>query len=78
VQEYEELPDGSALKLTVALWFTPKDRSIDESGIQPDIVVEEKKEVKSEKDEPESYVNRRDPLKDEFVQRALQFFRTGK
>ncbi|OGH67612.1 MAG: hypothetical protein A3C15_01315, partial [Candidatus Magasanikbacteria bacterium RIFCSPHIGHO2_02_FULL_50_9b] len=43
VQEYEELPDGSALKLTIALWYTPKDRSINEQGIQPDIVIEEKK-----------------------------------
>lgn len=36
VQEYDEYGDGSALKLTVALWFTPKDRSIDKDGIAPD------------------------------------------
>ena len=34
------LPDGSALKLTIAKWFTPKDRKIDETGITPDIVLE--------------------------------------
>lgn len=75
VQEYEELADGSAIKLTVALWYTPKDRSIDTSGIQPDIVIEPKKDVAGQQ---ESYVLKKDPLKDVFVQRALQFLKTGK
>lgn len=39
VQDYEELKDGSALKITVARWFTPKGRSIDEVGIEPDEVI---------------------------------------
>lgn len=39
VQDYRDLSDGSAIKLTIARWFTPLDRSIDESGITPDIVV---------------------------------------
>ena len=37
VQEFEVLPDGSALKLTVARWFTPYDRQIDKEGIVPDV-----------------------------------------
>ncbi|MBH41671.1 MAG: peptidase S41 [Candidatus Magasanikbacteria bacterium] len=41
VQSYEEFPDGSALKLTVAKWFTPENRGIDKEGIEPDIVLEE-------------------------------------
>ena len=41
VQEFEILPDGSALKLTVARWFTPYDRQIDKEGIVPDIELEE-------------------------------------
>lgn len=41
VQEFEILPDGSALKLTVAEWFTPKGRQINEKGIEPDQVIEE-------------------------------------
>ncbi len=41
VQNFEPLPDGSAVKLTVAKWFTPKERAIDKEGIQPDIVLEE-------------------------------------
>ncbi len=40
VQQLEELPDGSTLKLTVAKWYTPKNRSISEQGITPDILVE--------------------------------------
>lgn len=40
VQDFEELPDGSALKLTIAKWYTPNGRQIDEAGIAPDIVVD--------------------------------------
>lgn len=40
VQDFEALPDGSALKLTIAKWYTPKDRQIDQDGIGPDIVVD--------------------------------------
>jgi len=39
VQTVIELEDGSGLKLTIARYFTPKGRSIQESGIQPDVVV---------------------------------------
>jgi carboxyl-terminal processing protease len=40
VQEYiDSFPDGSALKLTVAEWLTPKGRSIDKKGITPDVAV---------------------------------------
>lgn len=41
VQDFEVLPDGSALKITIAKWFTPKDRGIDKEGIVPDVVMEE-------------------------------------
>ena len=40
VQKYEILPDGSSYRLTVALWFTPNERQIDELGIKPDREVE--------------------------------------
>ena len=39
VQELDELSDGSTLRMTVAKWYTPLDRSISEVGITPDIVV---------------------------------------
>jgi carboxyl-terminal processing protease len=40
VQKYEGLADGSSFRLTVARWFTPLERAIDEVGIMPDIEVE--------------------------------------
>lgn len=40
VQDVEPLPDGSALKLTIAKWLTPNNREIDGVGIQPDFIVD--------------------------------------
>lgn len=40
VQNYQELEDGSAIKITVAKWLTPNGNSISEIGIEPDEVVE--------------------------------------
>jgi len=40
VQTLVSLPDGSGLKLTVARYYTPKDRSIQAKGIAPDVVLE--------------------------------------
>ncbi len=37
VQTVETLRDGSGLKLTIARYYTPNDRSIQAKGIQPDI-----------------------------------------
>jgi carboxyl-terminal processing protease len=39
VQDYRELPDGSAVKVTTASWFTPLGRTINETGIEPDVEV---------------------------------------
>ncbi len=40
VQTLIPLPDGSGLKLTVAKYYTPNDRSIQAVGIKPDVVVQ--------------------------------------
>jgi carboxyl-terminal processing protease len=40
VQLQFDLSDGSQLRVTYANWFTPNDRSIQDKGITPDIVVE--------------------------------------
>jgi carboxyl-terminal processing protease len=37
VQDFETFSDGSALKLTVAEWYTPNGKNINQDGITPDI-----------------------------------------
>jgi carboxyl-terminal processing protease len=48
VQTVRELPDGSGVKITTALYYTPSGSSIHDVGIEPDEVV---KEVEVTKDE---------------------------
>jgi carboxyl-terminal processing protease len=40
VQLPHTLSDDSILRVTVARWYTPDDRTIDGSGLQPDVLVE--------------------------------------
>jgi carboxyl-terminal processing protease len=40
VQTLTNLEDGSAVKITVAKWLTPKGRSINDEGIKPDIEID--------------------------------------
>lgn len=49
VQTVIPLSDGSGLRLTTAKYFTPKGRTINETGIAPDIVVEPSKPPKPAK-----------------------------
>ncbi|PIZ95244.1 MAG: S41 family peptidase [Candidatus Magasanikbacteria bacterium CG_4_10_14_0_2_um_filter_33_14] len=54
VQEFELLPDGSALKITVAEWYTPKQRQINKVGLDPDVTIDtdmfvQKEDTKGEK-----------------------------
>ncbi len=71
VQTVIPLTDGSGLRLTTALYYTPKDRSIQATGIEPDIVVklEVKDEIKGhtairEKDLKHHLENKKDKKKD--------------
>ena len=51
VQEIEDLVDGSALRITVAKWLTPKGAAIDQEGLKPDIEVDlTDQDVASDKD----------------------------
>ncbi|MBU2542634.1 S41 family peptidase [Patescibacteria group bacterium] len=59
VQDFEILPDGSALKLTIARWYTPNGRQIDKEGIEPNVVLEKMFEINSE-DEVTGKVDYRD------------------
>jgi len=40
VQLPHTLDDGSIMRVTIARWYTPADRSIDGAGLEPDITVE--------------------------------------
>ncbi|MDD3850829.1 MAG: S41 family peptidase, partial [Firmicutes bacterium] len=40
VQTVQGMGDGSGIKMTIAQYYTPKGRSIQGEGIQPDYVVE--------------------------------------
>ncbi|QSQ23893.1 S41 family peptidase [Pyxidicoccus parkwayensis] len=50
VQTVIELEDGSGLKLTIARYYTPKGRSIQERGITPDYVVPDEPDGKVPRD----------------------------
>ena len=65
MQQMVDLDDGSAVKLTIARWLTPKARTIDKEGIKPDIEIERT---------VEDYNNDLDPQLD----RALSYFVEGK
>ena len=42
VQTLLPLPDGDGLKITIAKYYTPNDISIDGTGIEPDVKIEDK------------------------------------
>lgn len=48
VQEFIKLSDDSSLRVTVAKWYTPNGRSIEEEGIEPSIKVEQDRETEED------------------------------
>ncbi len=64
VQLPHTLSDESLLRVTIALWYTPSDRSIDATGLEPDIVVERTNEQIENEEDPQ-------------LDRALELLRTG-
>lgn len=69
VQTIIPLDDGSAIKLTMAKYFTPKGNYIHEVGISPDIELE----YQYLNEEDETY----DPMHDNQVQKALEVLGAG-
>jgi carboxyl-terminal processing protease len=59
VQDFRVLDDQSALKLTIAKWFTPNGRSIDDVGIEPDEIVTLTREDFDAKQDPQTEAARR-------------------
>lgn len=59
VQDLENLPQETSLRITVAHWLTPNGSEIDEKGLEPDILVELS---------DEDYDNDRDPQLDKAIE----------
>ncbi len=53
VQDYQTLRDGSGLKVTIAEWLTPANRSINKQGIAPDIEVDRTEAQIEENEDPQ-------------------------
>lgn len=51
VQSLEKLDEGGVLKVTIARWYTPDGRTIDEEGIAPDVEVSlSEEDIEAERD----------------------------
>lgn len=59
VQQIQNLPNGSEIKITIARWYRPNGQNIDKKGIKPD------HEIKMTDDD---YKQKRDPQKDAAVE----------
>ncbi len=53
VQELIDMPDGSALKVTIARWFTPNGVSISEGGLAPNITIKRTPQQRLDKIDPQ-------------------------
>ena len=53
VQLPHTLSDESLLRVTIARWYTPADRSINGTGLDPDIVVERTNEQRDNEEDPQ-------------------------
>lgn len=50
VQKFVDLADGAKLKVTIAKWYTPKNKNISKQGIKPDVAVAYGKDSTKEND----------------------------
>lgn len=79
VQSVVELDDGSALKMTIAKYLTPKGRSIQHEGIRPDVIVDpappEKKGAKEKAKKGEEAVKEGEDRVDYQKESALGFLK---
>jgi carboxyl-terminal processing protease len=78
VQTIVELEDGSALKLTVARYFTPKHRSIQERGIAPDVLVEATEQPATSNETPQTGRGRGRSPPDPQLDRAVDLLRVAR
>ena len=79
VQQPFTLSDGSELRVTVALWFTPDDRAIHEQGLAPDIeVVWPEETPEGEEAEPQVPPEETETETDPQLERAVEYLLTGR
>lgn len=74
VQKVLEIPDGSALILSVAKYYSPSGKSIQDQAVTPNIQVADEPDdfVPDEEQTPETNVPRKKTGEDEQLQRALE------
>lgn len=75
VQDFGPLPDGSAIKITIAKWFTPLGNQIDKTGIVPDV---ELSDMYTDPSYPTSTARIGEEHKDKGFDQALQYLSTKK
>lgn len=75
VQELVNLPDGSALKVSIAEWLTPGKESIHEVGLTPDITLEEPEEDSNDPYESVYGLNNSQTI-DFFTEKAIEYLRS--
>jgi carboxyl-terminal processing protease len=86
VQEVDKLPDGSSLRITIAKWYTPLGKNIDDVGIKPDMEVKmpeegyaaeppATQEVSATQETQESQENVMIEEKDPQLGAAIQYFK---
>ena len=83
VQKLIEVPDGSALILSVAKYYTPKGKAIQENGITPNVEVASADDAAVLPDDEDGGNNTEEPQKaapkeDEQLQRALEVLKSKK
>ncbi|HEY6253350.1 MAG TPA: S41 family peptidase [Candidatus Angelobacter sp.] len=83
VQKLIEVPDGSALILSVAKYYTPKGKAIQENGVTPNVEVASTDDLAVLPDDEESGGNTEEPQKtapkeDEQLQRAIEVLKNKK
>ncbi len=73
VQTVIPLKDGSAIRLTTSLYYTPSGHSIHGEGLEPDVKVEEKEEKGESQAEP--LPEKEKPVNDPMVLRAVDLLK---
>lgn len=71
VQNIYTLPDGSAVKITVAEYFTPNGTAINGIGFTPDVIMEYEYDAPEDKNAPYDY------RRDKQVMKAIEILRDG-